>query len=56
MSEWLESVDSFADEDARHIGGHAGDRLDVLFNVPVRETPRAERNRMTGFRFVVKFL
>ena len=56
VSEWLESVDSFADEDARHIGGHAGDRLDVLFNVPVRETPRAERNRMTGFRFVVKFL
>ncbi|NCG08833.1 MAG: SUMF1/EgtB/PvdO family nonheme iron enzyme [Verrucomicrobia bacterium] len=53
VSEWLESVDHFDDEDARHIGGHAGDRIEVIFGVPVRNTSRAERNRMTGFRFVV---
>lgn len=53
VSEWLESVNSFDDEDARHIGGHAQDRLEAIFTVPVREAPRGERNRMTGFRFVV---
>lgn len=55
VSEWLESIDSFEDEDARHIGGHAGDRIEVIFGVPLRNTSRAERNRMTGFRFVVNF-
>ncbi|HAV12759.1 MAG TPA: hypothetical protein DCX06_04575 [Opitutae bacterium] len=54
VSEWLESVDRFDDEDARHIGGHAQDRLEAIFTVPVREAARGERNRMTGFRFVVK--
>lgn len=53
VSEWLESVDRFEDEDARHIGGHAQDRLEAIFTVPIREAPRGERNRMTGFRFVV---
>ncbi|MGJ8652019.1 MAG: formylglycine-generating enzyme family protein [Opitutaceae bacterium] len=53
VSEWLESVDRFDDEDARHIGGHAQDRLEAIFTVPMREAPRGERNRMTGFRFVV---
>lgn len=53
VSEWLESINSFEDEDASHIGGHAGDRIEVIFSVPVRNTTRAERNRMTGFRFVV---
>lgn len=53
VSEWLESIDLFEDEDARHIGGHAGDRIEVIFGVPLRNTSRAERNRMTGFRFVV---
>ena len=53
VSEWLESIDRFEDEDARHIGGHAGDRIEVIFGVPLRNTSRAERNRMTGFRFVV---
>jgi len=53
VSEWLESEDRFEDEDARHIGGHMQDRLEAIFTVPVREAPRAERNRMTGFRFVV---
>lgn len=55
VSEWLESVDRFEEEEARHIGGHAGDRIEVIFGVPVRNTSRAERNRMTGFRFVVNF-
>ncbi len=54
VSEWLESVDRFETEDARHIGGHAQDRLEAIFTVPVREAPRGERNRMTGFRFVVE--
>ncbi|MDP4610884.1 MAG: formylglycine-generating enzyme family protein [Opitutales bacterium] len=53
VSEWLESMDRYEDEDARHIGGHAQDRLEAIFTVPVREAPRGERNRMTGFRFVV---
>jgi hypothetical protein len=54
VSEWLESVDSFQNEKVIHIGGHAGDRLNVIFNVPVRSAPRAERNRLIGFRFVVE--
>lgn len=54
VSEWLESVDRFESEDARHIGGHIQDRLEAIFTVPVREAPRFERNRMTGFRFVVE--
>ena len=53
VSEWLESIDQFEDEDAFHIGGHAGDRVEVIFSVPRRTTSRAERNRFTGFRFVV---
>lgn len=53
-SEWLESVDRFETEDARHIGGHAQDRIEAIFTVPVREAPRGERNRQTGFRVVVK--
>jgi len=54
VSEWLESVDRFETEDARHIGGHALDRLETIFTVPVREAPREERNRMTGFRIVME--
>lgn len=53
VSEWLESMDRYENEDARHIGGHAQDRLEAIFTVPIREAPRGERNRMTGFRFVV---
>ncbi len=53
VSEWLESVDRFEDEDALHIGGNAQDRLETIFTVPRREASRGERNRMTGFRFVV---
>lgn len=53
VSEWLESVDRFEDETARHIGGHAQDRLEAIFTVPSREAARGGRNRMTGFRFVV---
>lgn len=54
VSEWLESVDRFETEDAQHIGGHALDQLETIFTVPVREAPREERNRMTGFRIVLK--
>ncbi len=54
ISEWLESVDRFETEDARHIGGHALDSLETIFTVPVREAPREERNRMTGFRIVMQ--
>jgi tetratricopeptide (TPR) repeat protein len=54
VSEWLESVDRFETEDARHIGGHAQDRIEAIFTVPVREAPRGERNRLTGFRIAVK--
>ena len=54
VSEWLESIDRFENEDARHIGGHAQDRLETIFTVPVREAARGERNRLIGFRFVVK--
>ncbi|CAA6676521.1 Unannotated [Lentimonas sp. CC4] len=53
VSEWLESVDRFDSEDARHIGGHAQDRIEAIFTVPVRSAPRGERNRLTGFRVVV---
>jgi formylglycine-generating enzyme required for sulfatase activity len=53
VSEWLESIDRFESEDARHVGGHAQDRLESIFTVPMREAPRGERNRMTGFRLVV---
>jgi hypothetical protein len=53
-SEWLESIDSFETEAARHIGGHAQDRIESIFTVPLREAPRGERNRLTGFRIVVK--
>lgn len=54
VSEWLESVDRFETEDARHIGGHALDQLETIFTVPVRDAPRQERNRMTGFRIVIR--
>lgn len=54
VSEWLESADRFETEDARHIGGHALDSLEAIFTVPVREAPREERNRMTGFRIVLR--
>jgi hypothetical protein len=54
ISEWLESVDRFETEDARHIGGHALDSLKTIFTVPVCEAPREERNRMTGFRIVMQ--
>lgn len=54
VSEWLESIDRFETEDARHIGGHAQDRIESIFTVPSREAPRGERNRLTGFRIVVK--
>lgn len=54
VSEWLESVDRFDDEDAKHIGGHAQDSLEAIFTVPVRSSPRGERNRMTGFRIVAR--
>ncbi|MFT5837340.1 MAG: hypothetical protein ACI9ZV_000845, partial [Candidatus Azotimanducaceae bacterium] len=47
-SEWLESIDRFETEDARHIGGHAQDRIEAIFTVPIREAPRGERNRLTG--------
>jgi hypothetical protein len=47
-------VDRFEAEDAQHIGGHALDQLETIFTVPVREAPREERNRMTGFRIVIK--
>ena len=53
-SEWLESIDRFETEGARHIGGHALDSRNSLFTVPLREAPRGERNRLTGFRIVVK--
>jgi len=53
-SEWLESIDRFETEDARHIGGHAQDRIESIFTVPTREAPRGERNRLTGFRIAVK--
>jgi hypothetical protein len=54
VSEWLESIDRFETEDARHIGGHAQDRIETIFTVPVREAPRGERSRLTGFRIAVK--
>lgn len=53
-SEWLESIDRFETEAARHIGGHAQDSIESIFTVPLREAPRGERNRLTGFRIVVK--
>jgi len=54
VSEWLESGDRFASEEAHHIGGHAQDRLESIFSVPMRSAPRGERNRLTGFRVVVR--
>jgi len=54
VSEWLESVNRFETEDARHIGGHAQDRLETIFTVPLRDAARSERNRLIGFRFVVR--
>jgi formylglycine-generating enzyme required for sulfatase activity len=53
VSEWLESIDRFETEDARHVGGHAQDRIESIFTVPMRSAPRGERNRLTGFRVVV---
>jgi len=53
VSEWLELVDPFESKDARHIGGHVQDRIEAIFTVPIRNAPRAERNRLTGFRIVV---
>jgi len=53
VSEWLESIDRFETEDVRHIGGHAQDRIEAIFTVPIRSAPRGERNRLTGFRVAV---
>lgn len=55
-SEWLESIDRFETESASHIGGHAQDRIESIFTVPSREAKRGERNRLTGFRIVVKVI
>ena len=54
VSEWLESVNRYETEKADHIGGHIQDRMDVIFTVPMRSMPRVGRNRLTGFRAVVK--
>lgn len=54
VSEWLESVDRYESEGARQIGGHAQDRLEAIFTAPIRDAPRGGRNRLTGFRVVVK--
>ncbi len=54
VSEWLESIDRFETEAAQHIGGHVQDQLETIFTVPVREAARGERNRLIGFRVVVK--
>ena len=54
ISEWIEPVDQVETEDARHIGGHAQDSLEEIFSVPIRDALKSERNRMTGFRFVVQ--
>lgn len=56
VSEWLESEDRFDSESAKHIGGHAADSLEAIFTVPMRDSPRNERNRVTGFRVVVRVL
>ena len=53
VSEWLESEGRPPSEEARHIGGHAQDRLESIFSVPTRSASRGDRNRLTGFRFVV---
>ena len=54
VSEWLESVNRYETEKADHIGGHIQDRMDVIFTVPMRSMPRVGRNRLTGFRAVIK--
>ena len=54
VSEWLESIDRFDSEEAVHIGGHAQDRLESIFSVPLRYRPRGERSRLIGFRVVVR--
>ena len=54
VSEWLESVNRYETEKADHIGGHVQDRMDVIFTVPMRSMPRVGRNRLTGFRAVIK--
>ena len=54
VSEWLESVNRYETEKADHIGGHIQDRMDVIFSVPMRSMPRIGRNRLTGFRAVIK--
>lgn len=53
VSEWLEYEDPYENKNAQHIGGHAQDRLESIFTVPIREAPRGERNRLTGFRIVM---
>ena len=54
VSEWLESVNRYETEKADHIGGHFQDRMDIIFTVPMRAMPRVGRNRLTGFRVVIK--
>ncbi len=54
VSEWLESIDRFDSEEAVHIGGHAQDRLESIFSVPLRYRSRGERSRLIGFRVVVR--
>ena len=54
VSEWLESIDRFGSEEAVHIGGHAQDRLESIFSVPLRDGSRGERSRLIGFRVAVR--
>lgn len=54
VSEWLEPSDPEETDMVRHIGGHAQDRLDAIFSVPLRSVDPGERNRMTGFRFIMR--
>ncbi|MCD8481780.1 MAG: formylglycine-generating enzyme family protein, partial [Verrucomicrobia bacterium] len=54
VAEWLTPDDVSADQLAPVIGGSVRDNPRALLNVPVENRLRNERNRITGFRFVVQ--
>ena len=52
--EWLKQADEQSDSrSVNHFGGHVQDTAETVLSMPVRSASRNERNRLTGFRFVV---
>ena len=54
VSEWLDKEEDRVDsQSVSHFGGHVQDNVKAILSMPIRSVSINERNRLTGFRFVV---